>query len=51
MPDADRSDKAKSVSVAMLFIGLALLWAVPLGGALFLAAGGLGLTTTLESRR
>lgn len=45
---ADRADMAKIVSVAMLFIGLALLWSVPLGGALFLAAAGLGLTTTSE---
>ena len=45
---ADRSDKAKSMSVAMLLIGLALLWSVPLGGALFVAAGGLGLAMTVE---
>jgi hypothetical protein len=36
------------MSLAMLFIGLALLWAVPLGGALFITAGGLGLTMTLD---
>ena len=37
-------DKAKSVSMAMLFLGVALLWLVPLGGALLLGAAGLGLT-------
>jgi hypothetical protein len=35
----------------MLLIGLALMWAVPLGGALFLTAAGLGLTATLERER
>jgi hypothetical protein len=37
-------DKAKSVSVAMLLLGVALLWLVPLGGALLLGTAGLGLT-------
>jgi hypothetical protein len=48
---ADRADKATSVSVAMLLIGLALVWSVPLGGALFLVAAGLGFATTLEGER
>ena len=39
-----RADKAKTVSVAMLVIGVILLWPVPLGGALCLATAGLGLT-------
>ncbi|MDQ1518596.1 MAG: hypothetical protein QOE80_4426 [Actinomycetota bacterium] len=45
-----RADKAKAVSVAMLVIGIILLWPVPLGGALCLATGGLGLTMA-ESER
>lgn len=44
-----RSDKAKTVSGAMLAIGVALLMFVPLGGALFLVAGGLGLTIASEA--
>lgn len=44
-----RSDKAKTVSGAMLAIGVALLVFVPLGGALFLVAGGLGLTIASEA--
>lgn len=39
-----RADKAKAVSMAMLVIGVILLWPVPLGGALCLATAGLGLT-------
>lgn len=39
-----RADKAKAVSVAMLVIGVVLLWPVPLGGALCLATAGLGLS-------
>jgi hypothetical protein len=44
----DRPDKAKALSAAMLAIGLALLVFVPLGGALFLVAGGLGLAISSE---
>ena len=44
-----RSDKAKTVSGVMLAIGIALLMFVPLGGALFLVAGGLGLTIASEA--
>ena len=44
----DRPDKAKAVSAAMLVIGVALLVFVPLGGALFLVAGGLGLAISSE---
>jgi hypothetical protein len=44
-----RSDKAKAMSGAMLAIGIALLMFVPLGGALFLVAGGLGLAIASEA--
>jgi hypothetical protein len=37
-------DKAKSVSVTLLLLGIALLWLVPLGGALLLGTAGLGPT-------
>ena len=46
----DRPDKAKALSAAMLAIGIALLVFVPLGGALFLVAGGLGLAISCEVR-
>ncbi|MDQ1492003.1 MAG: hypothetical protein QOJ23_4517 [Actinomycetota bacterium] len=45
-----RADKAKAVSVAMLVIGVILLWPVPLGGALCLATAGLGLTMAEDTR-
>jgi hypothetical protein len=38
----------KSISVAMLLLGVGLLWPVPLGGALFLVAGGFGLAISNE---
>jgi hypothetical protein len=44
-----RPDKAKSVSRAMLALGAGLLLLVPLGGALFLAAGVLGLAIASET--
>ena len=44
-----RPDKAKSVSVAMLTLGVALLLFVPVGGVFFLVAGGLGLTIASEA--
>ena len=37
------------VSVAMLLVGLALLWLVPLGGALLLVAAGMGLAIAWEA--
>jgi len=46
---AVRPDKAKSVSRAMLALGAALLLFVPLGGALFLTAGVLGLAIASEA--
>lgn len=44
-----RPDKAKSVSRAMLALGAGLLLFVPLGGALFLTAGVLGLAIASET--
>ena len=43
-----RPDKAKSVSAAMLALGVALLLFVPVGGVCFLLAGGLGLAIASE---
>ena len=43
-----RPAQAKAVSGAMLALGAALLMVVPLGGALFLVAGGLGLAISSE---
>jgi hypothetical protein len=43
-----RRDKAKTLSRAMLVLGVALLLVVPLGGALFLVAGGLGLAISSD---
>jgi hypothetical protein len=53
LPDAGpieaRPDRAKKVvSGVMLVLGIALLLFVPLGGALFLTAGGLGLVIASE---
>ena len=39
-----RPDMAKTLSAAMLVLGLALLLFVPISGVFFLVAGGLGLT-------
>jgi len=44
-----RPDKAKSVSAAMLALGVALLLFVPVGGVFFLLAGGLGLAIASEA--
>ena len=44
-----RPDKAKSVSGVMLAVGIVFLLFVPLGGALFLVAGGLGLAIASEA--
>ena len=43
-----RPDQAKAISGAMLALGAALLLVVPLGGALFLTAGGLGLVISSQ---
>jgi len=44
-----RLDKAKSVSAAMLALGVALLMFVPVGAVFFLIAGGLGLVIASEA--
>jgi hypothetical protein len=44
-----RPDKAKSVSGAMLALGVALMLFVPIGGVFFLVAGGLGLAIASEA--
>jgi hypothetical protein len=44
-----RPDKAKSVSGAMLALGVALMLFVPVGGVFFLMAGGLGLAIASET--
>ena len=44
-----RPDKAKSVSAAMLALGVALMLFVPVGGVFFLLAGGLGLAIASEA--
>ena len=44
-----RPDKAKSVSVAMLALGVAVLFFVPVGGVFLLVAGGLGLAIASEA--
>lgn len=43
-----RPDKAKTMSAAMLVLGIALVLFVPVGGVFFLLAGGLGLTIASE---
>ena len=44
-----RPDKAKSVSAAMLALGVALLLFVPVAAVFFLLAGGLGLAIASEA--
>ena len=44
-----RPDKAKSVCGVMLALGAALVVFVPVGGVLFLIAGGLGLAIASEA--
>ena len=44
-----RPDKAKSVSGAMLALGVTLLFFVPVGGVFFLVAGGLGLAIASDA--
>ena len=45
----EHPEKAKAMSAAMLALGAALLLFVPLGGALLLVSGGLGLAISWES--
>ena len=42
-------EKARTISAAMLILGAALLWFVPVGGALLLVSGGLGLAIWWEA--
>jgi hypothetical protein len=44
-----RPDKATTMSLALLLLGVALLLFVPLGGALLLVTGGLGLAIASEA--
>ena len=44
-----RPDKAKTISAALLLLGVAFLLAVPIGGVLLLVTGGLGLAISSES--
>ncbi len=44
----EHSEKAQAVSAALLILGAALLFFVPLGGALLLVSGGLGLAICWE---
>jgi hypothetical protein len=39
---------ARRVSVALLGVGAALIWPVPLGGALVMLTGALGLAVAME---
>lgn len=39
---------ARRISVALLGIGAALIWPVPLGGALVMLTGALGLAMVME---
>ena len=39
---------ARRISVALLGVGAALLWPVPLGGALVMLTGALGLAMVME---
>jgi hypothetical protein len=45
-----RPDKAKIMSAAVLVLGATFLLFVPLGGALLLVTGGLGLAISSEGR-
>jgi hypothetical protein len=42
-------EKARTISATMLVLGAALLWFVPVGGALLLVSGGLGLAIWWEA--
>ena len=46
-----RRDMAKTACAAMLGLGVALLFFVPISGVFFLVAGGLGLTMLRRQRR
>jgi hypothetical protein len=40
---------ARRISVALLGVGAALIWPVPLGGALVMLTGALGLAVAMEA--
>lgn len=42
--------RARRVSVVAMVVGVALLWVVPLGGALLVASAGLGLAIGWEGQ-
>ena len=46
---APRQDKATTIAAAMLVLGAVLLFFVPLGGALLLVTGSLGLAVSVEA--
>jgi hypothetical protein len=39
---------ARRISVALLVVGAALIWPVPIGGALVMLTGALGLAVAME---
>ena len=41
---------ARRISVALLGMGAALIWPVPLGGALVMLTGALGLAVAMETQ-
>ena len=41
---------ARRISVALLAVGAALIWPVPLGGALVMLTGALGLAVAMEDQ-
>lgn len=41
---------ARRISVALLGMGAALIWPVPLGGALVMLTGALGLAVAMENQ-
>ena len=41
---------ARRISVALLGVGAALIWPVPLGGALVMLTGALGLAVAMEDQ-
>ena len=41
---------ARRISVALLGVGAALIWPVPLGGALVMLTGALGLAVAMEAQ-
>ena len=44
-----RPEMSRKLPLALLLLGGALLWPVPVGGALLMVAAGVGLAISLES--